>query len=44
MAHVIDYVGVWDQVISPVKYKAWNTSVEKVMRQLWVRKTGQPFY
>ena len=41
---VIDYVGVWDQVLSPVKYKAWNQAVEKVMRQLWVRKTGQPFY
>lgn len=41
---VIDYVGVWDQVLSPFKYKVWNTSVEKVMRQLWVRKTGQPFY
>ncbi|MGV3102796.1 lipid II:glycine glycyltransferase FemX [Rothia sp. 32237D007AR] len=41
---VIDYVGVWDQVLSPVKYKAWNQAVEKIMRQLWVRKTGQPFY
>lgn len=41
---VIDYVGVWDQVISPAKYRAWTSSVEKVMRQLWVRKTGQPFY
>lgn len=41
---VVDYVGVWDQVLSPVKYKAWNLAVEKVMRQLWVRKTGQPFY
>ncbi|MDY3049646.1 MAG: peptidoglycan bridge formation glycyltransferase FemA/FemB family protein [Rothia sp. (in: high G+C Gram-positive bacteria)] len=41
---VIDYVGVWDQVISPLKYRAWNQLAEKVLRQLWVRKTGQPFY
>lgn len=41
---VIDYVGVWDQVLSAPKYKVWNEIAEKVLRGLWVRKTGQPFY
>lgn len=41
---VIDYVGVWDQVLSPAKYQVWNRLAEKVLRGLWVRKTGQPFY
>ncbi|WP_346845329.1 peptidoglycan bridge formation glycyltransferase FemA/FemB family protein [uncultured Rothia sp.] len=41
---VIDYVGVWDQVISPVKYELWSRFAEKIQRGLWVRKTGQPFY
>ncbi|MDO4252262.1 MAG: peptidoglycan bridge formation glycyltransferase FemA/FemB family protein [Rothia sp. (in: high G+C Gram-positive bacteria)] len=41
---VIDYVGVWDHVLQPHKYKIWNQFAEKVMRGLWVRKTGQPFY
>ena len=42
--NVIDYVGVWDQVLSPAKYQVWNRLAEKVQRGLWVRKTGQPFY
>lgn len=41
---VVDFVGVYDQVLSPGKYKLWNSFAEKVLRQLWVRKTGQPFY
>lgn len=41
---VIDYVGVWDQVLSPAKYELWTRFAEKVQRGLWVRKTGQPFY
>ncbi|GGH61638.1 lipid II:glycine glycyltransferase FemX [Rothia aerolata] len=42
--NVVDFVGVWDQVLSPAKYQVWNRLAEKVMRGLWVRKTGQPFY
>lgn len=41
---VIDYVGVWDQVIEPVSYALWTRAGERVMRQLWWRKTQQPFY
>ena len=41
---VIDFVGVYDQVINPVAYKLWTQGVEKVSRQIWVRRTGQPFY
>lgn len=41
---VIDYVGVWDQVIDPVAYKLWVNFLEKVMRQIWWRRTQQPFY
>ncbi|NHU85227.1 peptidoglycan bridge formation glycyltransferase FemA/FemB family protein [Kocuria sp. JC486] len=41
---VIDYVGVWDQEISPAKVALWNKLAEKVMRQLWVRSKHEPFY
>ncbi|SIM04302.1 acetyltransferase (GNAT) family protein [Kocuria sp. AG109] len=41
---VIDYVGVWDQVLRPVQYRLWVRIVEKVMRQIWWRRTQQPFY
>lgn len=41
---VVDYVGVWDQPLSRAKYAVWNNVAEKVQRQLWVRRTGQPFY
>ncbi len=41
---VVDYVGVWDQPLSRAKYAMWNNVAEKVQRQLWVRRTGQPFY
>lgn len=41
---VIDYVGCYDQVISPLKYKLWETVGEKVFRQLYWRKHHQPFY
>ncbi|PZP37042.1 MAG: methicillin resistance protein [Kocuria rhizophila] len=41
---VVDYVGVWDQPLNIAKYAAWANLGEKVQRQLWVRRTGQPFY
>ncbi|MEX5299180.1 peptidoglycan bridge formation glycyltransferase FemA/FemB family protein [Kocuria sp. CPCC 205292] len=41
---VVDFVGVHDQVLSPAKYAVWTNVAEKVQRQLWVRRTGQPFY
>ncbi|WP_030015791.1 lipid II:glycine glycyltransferase FemX [Curtobacterium sp. S6] len=41
---VVDFVGVYDQVLSPAAYKAWVTIVERVMRQIWWRRTQQPFY
>ena len=41
---VVDYVGVWDQPFSRVKYAVWTRIAEKIQRRLWVRRTGQPFY
>ena len=41
---VVDYAGVWDQPLSRAKYAVWTNVAEKVQRQLWVRRTGQPFY
>ena len=41
---VTDFVGCYDQVISPLKYKAWMAAGERVARQLYTRRTGQQFY
>ena len=41
---VTDFVGCYDQVISPLKYKAWMAAGERVARQVYTRRTGQQFY
>ncbi len=41
---VTDFVGCYDQVLSPLKYRAWMTAGERVARQLYTRRTGQQFY
>lgn len=41
---VTDFVGCYDQVIGPLKYKAWLAAGERVARQLYTRRTGQQFY
>jgi serine/alanine adding enzyme len=41
---VTDFVGCYDQVLSPLKYKAWMAAGERVARQLYTRRTGQQFY
>ncbi|WP_287930785.1 peptidoglycan bridge formation glycyltransferase FemA/FemB family protein [Arthrobacter sp.] len=41
---VTDFVGCWDVVFSPVRYKLWTAAGERVMRQLYTRRTGQKFY
>lgn len=41
---VTDFVGCYDQVLSPLKYKAWMSAGERVARQLYTRRTGQQFY
>jgi lipid II:glycine glycyltransferase (peptidoglycan interpeptide bridge formation enzyme) len=41
---VVDFVGVYDQVIEPRAYRLWSRIAERVMRQVWWRRTRQPFY
>lgn len=41
---VTDFVGCYDQVLNPLKYKAWTAAGERVARQLYTRRTGQQFY
>lgn len=41
---VTDFVGCYDLVLSPMKYRAWQKLGERVMRQLYWRRTHQPFY
>lgn len=41
---VTDFVGCWDFVIDPLRYRAWATAGERVARQLYTRRTGQQFY
>ncbi len=41
---VTDFVGCYDLVLSPVKYRAWQSLGERVMRQVYWRRHRQPFY
>ncbi len=41
---VTDFVGCYDLVVSPLKYRLWTTLGERVSRQLYTRRTGQQFY
>lgn len=41
---VTDFVGCYDLVLSPVRYKLWTVAGERVFRQLYTRRTGKQFY
>lgn len=41
---VTDFVGCYDLVLDPVRYKIWNTIGERVARQIYWRRHQQPFY
>lgn len=41
---VTDFVGCYDLVLSPLRYKLWSTAGERVFRQLYIRRTGKQFY
>ncbi|MDJ0317463.1 lipid II:glycine glycyltransferase FemX [Arthrobacter antibioticus] len=41
---VTDFVGCYDLVLSPVRYKLWSRAGERVFRQLYTRRTGKQFY
>lgn len=41
---VTDFVGCYDLVLSPLRYKLFTSFAERVFRQLYTRRTGQQFY
>lgn len=41
---VTDFVGCYDLVLSPLRYKLWSMAGERVFRQLYTRRTGKQFY
>ena len=41
---VTDFVGCYDLVLDPLRYKVWNTIGERVARQIYWRRHQQPFY
>ncbi|MBG6218567.1 lipid II:glycine glycyltransferase (peptidoglycan interpeptide bridge formation enzyme) [Arthrobacter sp. CAN_A6] len=41
---VTDFIGCYDAVISPRKYRLWNIVGERVARQIYWRRHHQPFY
>ncbi len=42
--HVVDFIGCYDYVLSPVKYKAWKKLGEKVHRHLYYKRTKDYYY
>ena len=41
---VTDFVGCYDYVVDPLRYRIWNTIGEKVARQIYWHRHQQPFY
>ena len=41
---VTDYIGCYDLVISPVRYKAWTKLGERVYRRLYYKRTKDYYY
>lgn len=41
---VTDFVGCYDLILSPLRYKLWSSAGERVFRQLYTRRTGKQFY
>lgn len=41
---VTDFIGCYDAVISPRKYRLWNVAGERIARQVYWRRHHQPFY
>jgi len=41
---VTDYIGCYDLVISPVRYKAWTKLGERVYRKLYFKRTKDYYY
>lgn len=41
---VTDFVGCYDLVLSPMRYKLWTAAGERGFRQLYTRRTGRQFY
>lgn len=41
---VTDFVGCYDLVLSPMRYKLWSAAGERIFRQLYTRRAGKQFY
>ncbi|MCC3291636.1 MULTISPECIES: peptidoglycan bridge formation glycyltransferase FemA/FemB family protein [unclassified Arthrobacter] len=41
---VTDFVGCYDFIVDPIRYRIWNTIGERVARQIYWRRHQQPFY
>lgn len=41
---VTDFVGCYDFVLRPLRYRLWSVAGERIARQLYWRKNQQPFY
>lgn len=42
--NVVDFIGCYDYIISPVRHKAWNKIGERVHRRLYYKRTNDYYY
>lgn len=42
--NIVDYIGCYDYVISPLRHKVWNKLGEKVHRRLYYKRTNDYYY
>lgn len=42
--HVVDYIGCYDWIIGPLRYKLWTKIVERLYRKLYFQRTKDYYY
>lgn len=42
--HVVDYIGCYDYILSPMRYKAWTKLGERLHRRLYYQRTNDYYY
>ncbi len=42
--HVVDYIGCYDEVLSPLRYRIWQKIGERVHRKLYYERTKDYYY
>lgn len=42
--HVVDYIGCYDFIVAPLRYKAWQKGLERIHKHFYLKRTGDFYY